>query len=147
MAILFALTIFARNLLRGNRQRNTFCIWFWCLAWGSNPSFTLLLSYLESSWKAIIALLESKTVWMNFEKIAFKYTKLWKSKELYMAQESLTCSLLTRKTTNTIVRQKSGAKMNYSFPLPWKKYEFCTVHYIRNNSENNGFLEADKLQK
>ena len=31
---------FARNLLRGNRWRNTFCILFWCLACGSNPGFT-----------------------------------------------------------------------------------------------------------
>ena len=40
MAILFTLKVFSRNLLRGNRQRNTFCILFWCLAWGSNPGFT-----------------------------------------------------------------------------------------------------------
>ena len=32
--------IFARNLLRGNRRRNTFCISFWCLAWYSNPGFS-----------------------------------------------------------------------------------------------------------
>ena len=25
---------------RGNRQRNTFCILFWCLTWGSNLGFT-----------------------------------------------------------------------------------------------------------
>ena len=31
---------FARNLLRGNRRRNTFRICFWCLAWGSNPGFS-----------------------------------------------------------------------------------------------------------
>ena len=30
------LRVFARNLLRGNRQRNTFCILFW----GSNSGFT-----------------------------------------------------------------------------------------------------------
>ena len=30
----------ARNLLRGNRRRNTFRISFWCLAWGSNPDFS-----------------------------------------------------------------------------------------------------------
>ena len=34
------LRVFARYLLRGNRRRNTFCIWFWCLAWGTNPGFT-----------------------------------------------------------------------------------------------------------
>ena len=28
MAILFTLRVFARNLLRGNRRRNTFCILF-----------------------------------------------------------------------------------------------------------------------
>ena len=39
MAILFlTLTVIARNLLRGNRRRNTFRISF-CLAWGSNPGF------------------------------------------------------------------------------------------------------------
>ena len=32
--------VFARNLLRGNRRRNTFRILFWCLAWGSNSGFT-----------------------------------------------------------------------------------------------------------
>ena len=37
---LFTLRVFARNLLRGNRRRNTFCILFWCLAWGLNPGFT-----------------------------------------------------------------------------------------------------------
>ena len=31
---------FSRNLLRGNRWNNTFCILFWCLVWGSNPGFT-----------------------------------------------------------------------------------------------------------
>ena len=40
MAILFTLRVFARNLLRGNCRRKTFCILFWCLAWGSNPGFT-----------------------------------------------------------------------------------------------------------
>ena len=40
MAILFTLRVFARNLLRGNRRRNTFCILFCCLVWGSNPGFT-----------------------------------------------------------------------------------------------------------
>ena len=37
---LFTLRVFARNMPRRNRQRNTFCILFWCLAWGSNPGFT-----------------------------------------------------------------------------------------------------------
>ena len=32
---LFTLRVFARNLLRGNCQRNTFRILFWCLAWGA----------------------------------------------------------------------------------------------------------------
>ena len=40
MAILFTLRVFARNLLRGNRRRNTLSISFWCLAWDSNPSFS-----------------------------------------------------------------------------------------------------------
>ena len=31
--------VFARNLLRGNRRRNTCCILFWSLTWGSNPGF------------------------------------------------------------------------------------------------------------
>ena len=35
----FTLRVFARNLLRGNRRRNTFCIPFRCLAWDSNPGF------------------------------------------------------------------------------------------------------------
>ena len=38
---LFHGRVFARNLLRGNRRRNTFCILFWYLAWDSNPSITL----------------------------------------------------------------------------------------------------------
>ena len=37
--ILFTLRVFARNLLRVNRRRNTFCILFSCLTWGSNPGF------------------------------------------------------------------------------------------------------------
>ena len=37
---LFTLRVFARNLLRGNRQRKTFRILFWCLAWDTNPSFS-----------------------------------------------------------------------------------------------------------
>ena len=40
MIILFTLRVFARILLRENRRRNTFCILFWCLAWGSNSTFT-----------------------------------------------------------------------------------------------------------
>ena len=32
--------VFARNLLRGNRRRNTFRISFRCLAWDSNPGFS-----------------------------------------------------------------------------------------------------------
>ena len=40
MAFLFTLRVFARNLLRGNRRRNTFRISFWCLAWDSNPGFS-----------------------------------------------------------------------------------------------------------
>ena len=40
MAILFTLRVFAKNLLRGNRRRNTFRILFWCLAWASNPGFS-----------------------------------------------------------------------------------------------------------
>ena len=40
MAILFTLRVFARNLLRENRQRNTFRILFWCPAWDSNPGFS-----------------------------------------------------------------------------------------------------------
>ena len=37
---LFILRVFARNLLRENRRRNTFRISFWCLAWGSNSGFS-----------------------------------------------------------------------------------------------------------
>ena len=40
MAILFTLRVFARNLLRGNRRRNSFRISFWNLAWDSNPVFS-----------------------------------------------------------------------------------------------------------
>ena len=36
---IFALRVFARNLLRGNRRRNTFRISFWCLAWDLNTGF------------------------------------------------------------------------------------------------------------
>ena len=39
-AILFTLRVFTRNLLRGNRWRNTFRISFWCLAWDLNPGFS-----------------------------------------------------------------------------------------------------------
>ena len=37
---LFTLRGFTRNLLRGNRRRNTFCILFWSLARGSNSGFS-----------------------------------------------------------------------------------------------------------
>ena len=40
MIILFTLRVFARNLLRGNCRKNTFCILFWCLTWSSNPGFS-----------------------------------------------------------------------------------------------------------
>ena len=40
MAILFTLRVFERNLLTGNRRRNTFRISFWCPAWDSNPGFS-----------------------------------------------------------------------------------------------------------
>ena len=40
IAILFTLRVFARNLLRGNRWRNTFRTSFWCLACDSNPGFS-----------------------------------------------------------------------------------------------------------
>ena len=36
---IFTLRVFARNLLRGKRWRNTFRISFWCLARDSNPGF------------------------------------------------------------------------------------------------------------
>ena len=39
MVILFTLTVFARNLLRGNHRRNTFRISFYCLSWDLNPGF------------------------------------------------------------------------------------------------------------
>ena len=39
MAILFALRVFGRNHMIGNHWRNTFCILFWCLSWGSKPGF------------------------------------------------------------------------------------------------------------
>ena len=50
MAILFTLKVFATNLLRVNRRRNTFCILFWCLAWtwagfSSNKPTHYLLDY------------------------------------------------------------------------------------------------------
>ena len=37
---LFALKDFARNLLRGNHRRNSFCFLFWCLVFVSKPGFT-----------------------------------------------------------------------------------------------------------
>ena len=39
MAILFTLRVLTKNLQRGNRRRNTFCILILCLAWDSNPGF------------------------------------------------------------------------------------------------------------
>ena len=40
MAILFSLRVLARNLLRGNRRKNAFCILFWHMACRSNPGYT-----------------------------------------------------------------------------------------------------------
>ena len=39
MVGLFTLRVIARNLVKENDRRNTFCILFWCLAWSSNPGF------------------------------------------------------------------------------------------------------------
>ena len=43
----FILRVFARNLLRGNRRRNTFRTSFWCLAWDSNPGYLLDHGYFN----------------------------------------------------------------------------------------------------
>ena len=40
MAIFIYIQSFCQFLLRGNRRRNTFCILFLCLTWGSNLSFS-----------------------------------------------------------------------------------------------------------
>ena len=40
LVISFTFRLFARNLLRRNRRKNTFRISSWCLAWGSNPGFS-----------------------------------------------------------------------------------------------------------
>ena len=53
-AILFTRRVLGRNLLTGNRRRNTFCILLWCLAWGSKPGFKpthYLLDYGYSVYK------------------------------------------------------------------------------------------------
>ena len=42
---LFTLRVFARNLLRGNRRRNTFRILFRCLAWARTLAFRLISQY------------------------------------------------------------------------------------------------------
>ena len=39
MAVLIPLKVLP-EICWGNRRRNTFCILFWCLAWGLNPDFT-----------------------------------------------------------------------------------------------------------
>ena len=40
MAVFITLRVFARNLLRGNRRRSNFWIFFRRISWGSNPGFT-----------------------------------------------------------------------------------------------------------
>ena len=40
LSLTLRVRVFARNLLRGNRQRNAFRILFWCLALDSNPGFS-----------------------------------------------------------------------------------------------------------
>ena len=40
MTILFNLRVFAKNLVKGNRRRNTFRISFWFLAWDSYPGYS-----------------------------------------------------------------------------------------------------------
>ena len=40
IAFLFTLRVFAINILRGNRRKNTFSTLFWCLACGLNACFT-----------------------------------------------------------------------------------------------------------
>ena len=54
MAILFTHRIFARNLVRGNRQRSTFRILFWSISWGSS-----LNRFLRNFYMAGLFTLES----------------------------------------------------------------------------------------
>ena len=61
MAILFTLRFFARNLLIGNRWRNTFCVLFWYLAWGSNSGITFNnISFWCLAWGLITGLTHNK---------------------------------------------------------------------------------------
>ena len=99
MAILFTLRVFARNLLRGNRRRNTFCILFWCLAWDSNPGFSsnkpthYLLDH--GDFQPFISLFES-----------FKTTK----EEIYMHSLSFLKCL-----HNEANRPHGGAEYNFNY--------------------------------
>ena len=54
MAVLFTLKFFVKNLLKGNRGRNTFCILFLCLAWFSNSGFMTnkLTHYLRARYSS-----------------------------------------------------------------------------------------------
>ena len=58
MAGLFTLRIFARNLLRGSRQRNTVCILLCWLDWDSNPTLPTRLRRLPKSIDRLNFLLE-----------------------------------------------------------------------------------------
>ena len=114
----FTLRLYTINLLRGNRLRSTFCILFWCLAWGWKPGFTSnkpthlptrsLLNYAAPIWTSFL----SDTQWRalqtsenNALRIAIGCVKMtsvkWqdqhiKSKEAeWTPYQTIPCSLLS----------------------------------------------------
>ena len=83
---LFTLRVFARNLLKGNRRRNTFRISFYCLVWDSNSGFSsnkpthYLLDWLLQPISLDYDLVSYNTyvVCINFYIGSAKYLFFWK---------------------------------------------------------------------
>ena len=67
MAILFTLGVYVRNLLIGNRRRNTFCILFWCLAWDSNPGFSSNKPTHQLDQGDSMFQIKKKEIWENLQ--------------------------------------------------------------------------------
>ena len=99
MAILFALRLFARNLLRGSRRRNIFIFWYWCLTWDLNLGLTsykpthYLLDHDDLNTTRVYKILTTQERVQRVTKIYYIYTlsfsdHVWMSKNKFEWLES-----------------------------------------------------------
>ena len=73
MAILFTLRVSARNMLRGNRRRNTFRISFWCVWPGTRTLVFRLISQHTTYWTTAT----SRIALRKRKNQVFTYTRIW----------------------------------------------------------------------